>query len=52
MAVPKLVPGLCSETCETFFWDGHETVGVEVGDFTDVQEEKDPLLIHEVSLRQ
>jgi len=49
MDVPKLVPGLCSETCQTLFWDGHEAMDVKVGDFTDVQEEKDPLLIREVS---
>jgi hypothetical protein len=49
MDVLKLVPGLCSETCETLFWDGQEAMDVKAGDFTDVQEEKDPLLIHEVS---
>ena len=52
MDVPKLAPGSYSETCQTLFWDGHEAMDVKVGDGTDVQEEKDPLLIHEVSFRQ
>jgi hypothetical protein len=46
--VSKLVPGSCSETCQ-MFWDGHEVMDVKVGGDTEVQEEKDPLLIHEVS---
>jgi hypothetical protein len=49
MDVPKLVPGSCSETCQTLFWEGHEAMDVKVGDGTEVQEEKDPLSIHEVS---
>jgi len=47
--LPKLVPDSCSETCHTSLCDGNETMVVKVEDGTDVQEEKDPLLIHEVS---
>jgi hypothetical protein len=49
--LPKLVPDSCSETSQTSFCDGNEAMVVKVEDGTDivVQEEKDPLLIHEVS---
>ena len=47
--LPKLVPDSCSETCQTYLCDGNEATVVKVEDGTDVQEEKDPLLIHEVS---
>jgi hypothetical protein len=49
MDFPKLVLGSCSETCRTSFCDGDEATIVKVEDGTDSQEEKDPLLIHEVS---
>ena len=49
MDFPKLVPASCSETCRTSFCDGNEATDVKVEDGTDIQEEKDPLLIHEVS---
>jgi len=51
MDLPKLVPDLYSETSQTSLCDGNEAMVVKVEDGTDilVQEEKDPLLIHEVS---
>jgi hypothetical protein len=51
MDLPKLVPDSCSETSQTSLCDGNEAMVVKVEDGTDilVQEEKDPLLIHEVS---
>jgi hypothetical protein len=49
MDVPKLVPDSCGETCQTSLCDGNEGVVVKVEDGADIQEEKDPLLIHEVS---
>jgi hypothetical protein len=49
MDLPKVAPGLCSETCQTSLCVGNEAVDVKVEDGTDMQEEKDPLLIHEVS---
>jgi hypothetical protein len=47
--LPKVVPVSCSEACQTSFFDGHETMSVKAEDGTDIQEEKDPLLIHKVS---
>ena len=49
MDLPKLVPDSCSEICQTSLCDGNEAMVVKVEDGTEIQEEKDPLLIHEVS---
>jgi hypothetical protein len=47
--LPNLVPDSRSETCQTSLCDGNEATVVKVEDRTDIQEEKDPLLIYEVS---
>jgi hypothetical protein len=49
MDLPKPVPDSCSEICQTSLCDRNEAMVVKVEDGTDIQEEKDPLLIHEVS---
>ena len=49
MDVPKLVPDSYSETSQTSLCVGSEAVVVKMEDRTAIQEQKDPLLIHEVS---
>jgi hypothetical protein len=50
--LPKLVPGSCSQICEASVCAGNEAVDMKLEEGTYMQEEKDPLLIHEVSCEE